>query len=144
MTRPTQPAHPATADTRTERIDRSRLYYGKLLRSMRYSPAWDGKPAYFHVHIHYGKSNRLHMAYLEAPTIPELIAKIKDEGWIVWGSDILDYALPPENALEYLLMEQALKADGLTDDEIRAWFSLDRTEEEAAPRPGDGDPAGGG
>lgn len=124
MTHP-HPDAPAGDLTRAlDRVDRSRLYYGKLLRSIRYSPSWDDKPAYFGVHIKYGKNNRLHMAYLEAPTIPELIAKIKAEGWIIWGSDKLDYALPPENALEYLLMEQTLKSEGLTDDEIREWFSL--------------------
>ena len=115
-----------------ENINRSRLYYGRLLRSIRYSPAWDDKPANFYVHIRYDKNNRLCVAYLEAPTIPELIAKVKAGGWVIWGKDKLDYAGPPENALEYLLMEQVLKAEGATDDEIRELFSLNTAAAPAA------------
>lgn len=98
-----------------------RLYYGAALRAIRYSPAMYDDAAGFTAQI-MDADRRMHI--YQAPTIPEIIASIKADGWTVWGKDTLDYALPPQNALEYLLMEQALKADGYTDAEIQEAFSL--------------------
>lgn len=98
-----------------------RLYYGAALRAIRYSPAMYNDPAYFTAQI---TDSDYCVHFYKAPTIPEIIASIKADGWTVWGKDTLDYALPPNNALEYLLMEQALKAEGYTDSEIQEAFSL--------------------
>lgn len=120
---------------------KSRLYYGKLLRGIRYTPAYDNHPASFYVHLRYddpgARLPKVH--YLEAPTLLELLNKIKADGWVIWGKDKLDYACPPENALEYLLMETVLKAEGATDEEIQTWFSLDTPDMVASAPAADAD-----
>lgn len=100
---------------------KGRLYLGRLLRGLRYSPAYPSNEPHFDAQIT-DSDYRVH--FYTAPTIDEIINKIKADGWQVWGKDTLDYALPPNNALEYLLMERALKADGFTDAQIQEGFSL--------------------
>jgi hypothetical protein len=98
-----------------------RLYLGRLLRSIRYMPAYNGIAAEFRVQI-MDNDRRVHT--YKGATIQEIIGAIKADGWQVWGQDALDYSLPPENALEYVLAERILKSMGKTDAEIQEWFSF--------------------
>ena len=98
-----------------------RLYYGKIARATDYRPAYDEYQSQFVLHFDgLGKP----MAIYESPTFEGIIEQLKIAGHQIWGNDVLDYGLPPRNAYEYELATIALKARGLTDDEIAEAFSL--------------------
>lgn len=92
-----------------------------LLRRMEYSPAYPGNKPHWRLHLT-DADYRVH--FYEASTIEGMIAKVKADGHQLWGSDLFDYALPPHNAIEYILFEAELKRRGFSDAEIAANFSL--------------------
>src|SRR5512138_305992 len=99
-----------------------RLYYGRLLRAMRYSPAYGDKPARFLLQL--VKDTRMVGVY-EAPTIDGILEQVRADGHQVWGADDpLNYALPPMNGLEYVLAESLLRERGLAEEEIERCFSF--------------------
>ena len=99
-----------------------RIYYGRLLRSIVYTPEMDNSPAYFR----YQMIHNYRMAGIyKAATIDELVAKLRADGHQIWGADdLFSYVGPPKNALEYILMRNELKSQGYSDDEIAQEFSL--------------------
>jgi hypothetical protein len=78
-----------------------RLYYGKLLKAMHFFPEGAvgiDKPR-FRLSLHHGF--KYHGTF-EGNTPDEVIAKVKEAGWQVWGEMPLDY-LSADNALDYVL-----------------------------------------
>ena len=98
-----------------------RLYYGKIARATDYRPAYKDQQVRFI--LQFGDIGKP-MAIYESPTFEGIIEQLKIAGHQIWGNDVLDYGLPPRNAYEYELATIALKARGLTDDEIAEEFSL--------------------
>lgn len=103
-------------------MSKRRLYYGRLLRDIEYFPAWGNHVAKFVAKL-LDSDYRLHV--YEADTIYGVMTAMKADGWIIWGKDVLDYALPPRNAFEYILIEQVTRGMGATDKDIQECFSLD-------------------
>lgn len=103
-----------------------RLYYGEILRRIEYRAAWKNEPAEFVLQF---VDEHRKLTNYRAPTIEGIIEQLKGDGRQVWGGDsVLDYALPPRNALEYLLMVAHMKAQGISDEAIQREFALDSTE----------------
>lgn len=106
-----------------------RIYYGRLLRAIHYSGEYPGHPAEFRFQL---IRDYQMLGVYQAPTIAGIIEQLRTDGHQVWGSDPLDYALPPDNALEYVLMEHYLLSEGATSDEITEMFSLRLPDEKEA------------
>ena len=114
-----------------------RLYWGRLLRSVRYSAKWRDDSPYFYVHIGaktdkdelrmFGNTSRgLRVKLYEAPTLDKLYELLKSDGHQIRGyKDVLDFSYRPDNAFEYVLIRDELKRRGNTDEEIEKMFSLD-------------------
>lgn len=98
-----------------------RLFYGGLARATHYHPYYKGHEAQFilQLQINY----RIEGLY-EAATFEGIIEQVKTDGYQIWGQDILDYAIPPRNALEYKLMEVYMQQNGYTSEQITEAFSL--------------------
>lgn len=78
-----------------------RLYYGKLLRAIEFFPegATGIDNPRFRLRLH--TSMKYHGSF-EGNTPDEVIAKVKEAGWQVWGEMALDY-LSADSALDYIL-----------------------------------------
>lgn len=98
-----------------------RLYYGKIARATDYRPVYGNQQARFV--LQFGGILEPMVIY-ESPTFEGVVEQLKTAGHQIWGDDVLDYGLPPENAYEYELATIALKARGLTNGEIAEAFSL--------------------
>jgi hypothetical protein len=98
-----------------------RLYYGILLRRIYFMPKTPNLPAEFRFQLI--RDHRVIKTY-DCASIEGIIKELKKDGHQVWGKDVLDYALPPTNALEYVLMSERMKAQGMSDAEIDKAFTL--------------------
>lgn len=113
-----------------------RIYWGKFLKSVKYSPQFNGHSQSFHVNIRvdgndelriYGDNSRTgSVKTYEAETLEALYELLKEDGHQIWGyDDILDYACNPQNAFEYIMIRNELLRRGNTEQEIEDLFSLD-------------------
>lgn len=98
-----------------------RLYYGRLLHAIRYWPDEVGKPGEFVLQLIIDYQVK---GVYEAATYQEIVARLKADGYQIWGSDPIDYYTHPSNAWEYVLMESYLKQQGYTDDEVQEIFAF--------------------
>ena len=100
-----------------------RIYIEQALRHMKFWPKMYDKAPYFSYRL---EDERHFIANLEAPTIEELLKKIKESGYrVIYGKEIRDYMHPPNNAYEYILLTSYLKSAGFSDDQIQEFMSLD-------------------
>lgn len=99
-----------------------RLYYGELMRAIKYWAGYEGHPAEFV--LQYVDENR-HLTNYRGETPEAIIQQMKADGRVIWGKDFTDYSCPPRNAFEYKLLEAYFKSQGHTDAEIAQWFSLE-------------------
>lgn len=112
-----------------------RLYRGEVLRIMQFWPACNGDAAEFSYRLMFSDKGdkKPRVRTYTAATIEGIFDQLRADGHQVWGKDTLDYACPPTNALEYLLMEAQLKREEYSDAEIQALFSLDEVKHEDSP-----------
>lgn len=103
-----------------------RLYRGQVLRIMQYWPACNGDAAEFSYRLMFSEKGdkKPRVRTYTAPTIEGIFDQLRADGHQIWGKDILDYACPPTNALEYVLMRAQLEREGVTPEEIERLFSL--------------------
>lgn len=93
-----------------------RIYFDSFLKAAKYYPSIDGdNRAFFRIRL---TNSEMKVKVYEAPTIVELIQKVKAEGYVIWGKSIEDYNHSPENAYEYWLLTAYLRNLGKTDGEI--------------------------
>lgn len=84
-------------------------------------PAYDSSEAFFYLQL----LDRDYISHLyQALSIEGILKQLRADKHRIWGKDVLDYALPPNTAMEYLLFEVELKRRGLNDAEIAILFSL--------------------
>lgn len=102
-----------------------RLYYGRMLRNIEYRAEWGEHPPCFVYRLY---TDATHIKVYTDSTLDGIFRQLKADGHRIWGKRPYDYVLPPDNALEYLLFEAYLKADGFTEDEIKEAFSLNKGE----------------
>lgn len=82
------------------------MYYGRLLKAMHFFPegaVGKDKPR-FRLSLHHDL--KFHGSY-EGNTPDEVVAKVKADGWQVWGDSALDY-IYPDSALDYVLFKHYL------------------------------------
>lgn len=93
-----------------------RIYYFELLQRAKYlGRIDDAQPAKFYIHL---KDDDDKMRRYDAPTLEELIRKVKADGFVIWGKKIEDYCHSPHSAYEIVLLTAYLKSLGKTDKEI--------------------------
>ena len=97
-----------------------RLYQGQLLRAIQYRAAYDGNSAQFTLQLTVDRKIEVH----SAPTIEGVYDQLRAAGHQIWGKDILDYALPPDNAFEYVLIRELMRRRGVSESDIEAAFRL--------------------
>lgn len=81
-----------------------------------------GKEPEFKLHLDLGYPKQ--KVYF-ASTFEGILAQLKADGHQIWGTDVLDYSIPPKDAMEHDLMTRMLKERGLSHTEIAEIFSLD-------------------
>ena len=91
-----------------------RLYYGRLLRQMKFFPEGVVGRTYFRVQLI--KDYEMVGVY-KGETIEDVIKQIKADGHQVWGQNALDYVYA-DNALDYVLFRYYLINEcGLSEQE---------------------------
>lgn len=99
-----------------------RLYYGRLLRQIRYFPpdVTRTETGEYSVHLDACDPHARRIAFFKNTTLDGLLADIKAAGYPVWGSDVLDYVSEYEwSAWDKLVIEEIIQLRELVSKQER-------------------------